>query len=74
MNIKQKLDWSDLRMIGKFDKANRWYPSIDVAEYFTPIRGPSRAWPHSYAKAAMTKKFANWLKSNHPALAEERGL
>lgn len=68
------LGWSSIRAIGKADNANRWYPSADVAPYFVSIRSPSRAWPHSYAKAAMTKKFATWLLANRPAVAARLGV
>jgi hypothetical protein len=68
------LDWKDLRILGKSDKANRWYPSAAVEEYFTSYRSPSRAYPHSYARAAMTQKFARWLKWNRPELAKKLGI
>ena len=32
-------------------------------------RASSRAWPNSYAKAAMTKKFRKWLAENRPEIA-----
>lgn len=50
----------DLYKMGEFDKAGRWYPNEDIAEYFTHIRSPSRARPLSYWKAAKTKKFFKW--------------
>ena len=68
------LDWTSIRRIGKTDNANRWYPCEAVADYFSSIRSPSRAWPHSYAKAAQTQKFARWLHENRPELAQELGL
>ena len=68
------LGWNSIRSIGKSDSANRWYPDADVAEYFSRIRSPSRAWPHSYAKAAQTKKFAAWLIENRPEIAARLGL
>lgn len=68
------LEWSDLRKIGRTDSAGRWYPAADIAEYFGPIRAPSRAWPHSYARAAQTQRFARWLLTNHPATARQCGL
>jgi hypothetical protein len=43
------LTWTTIRAIGTSDNANRWHPAPDVAEYFRPLRSPSRAWPHSYA-------------------------
>jgi hypothetical protein len=64
-----KLGWNDIKLIGRTDNAGRWYPSTEVVEYFYHIRSPSRAWPHSYAKAAQTKKFAQWLFDNKPELA-----
>ena len=68
------LNWTSIRAIGKTDNANRWYPNEEFAEYFSSIRSPSRAWPHSYAKAAQTKKFAKWLRENHPMTAKNLGL
>ena len=58
-----KLSWADIRPLGYTDKANRWYSNEDIADYFRGIRAPSRAWPHSYVRAAMTKKFKRWLDS-----------
>lgn len=68
------LDWTTIRSIGNTDNANRWHPTPDVAEYFSAIRSPSRAWPHSYAKAAQTLKFAKWLTVNRPDLAKQLGV
>jgi hypothetical protein len=67
--MKKQLNWADIKKIGKADGANRWYPCDEVAEYFSNIRSPSRAWPHSYAKAAQTQKFAKWLSENKPEIA-----
>ena len=61
-----ELDNVSVKRLGKFDGAGRWYPNGDVAEYFTHIRLPSRAFPYSYYKAAMTKKFCKWLRENQP--------
>ena len=55
-------------------KGGKWYPVEEVAEYFSGIRAPSHAWPHSYAKAAMTAKFAKWLLANKPELANSLGV
>jgi hypothetical protein len=62
--MKETLNWQDIRSLGKTDSAGRWYPNEDIAEYFTSLRAPSRAYPHSYAKAAQTYKFAYWLFAN----------
>jgi len=70
----KKLDWSQIYKIGKTDNGNRWYPCADIAEYFYSIRSPSRAWPHSYAKAAQTAKFAKWLAENRPVIAQKLGV
>ena len=70
----KKLDWQSIRLIGKSDNANRWYPCDDIAEYFSAIRSPSRAWPYSYAKAAQTAKFAKWLMENRPVIAKQLGV
>jgi len=67
--MKAVLNWKDINGIGRTDSAGRWYPNEDVAEYFNAIRSPSRAWPHSYAKAAQTLKFSNWLFANRLELA-----
>jgi len=68
------LGWGGIRMIGSYDSDGAWYPRDDVAAYFSAIRMPSRAWPHSYAKAAQTKKFASWLINNRPELAAQLGI
>lgn len=68
------LTWNTIRSIGKQDSAGRWYPCDDVAPYFSSLRAPSRAWPHSYAKAAQTKKFALWLLANRPDTAARLGV
>jgi hypothetical protein len=70
----KNLNWQDIRAIGKTDGAGRWYPCEDIVEYFATIRSPSRAWPHSYAKAAQTVKFARWLIVNRPAIAERLNI
>ena len=69
--MKETLNWGDLRALGRTDNGGRWHPNEDIAEYFNAIRSPSRAWPHSYAKAAMTSKFANWLFANRLAVAQQ---
>lgn len=61
--------WTDLRRLGRTDSAGRWYPRPEIAEYFIGIRAPSRAWPHSYAIAAQTVKFARWLEAQRPDIA-----
>ena len=70
----KKLNWQHLRALGKTDNGNRWYPSEDIAEFFSGLRPPSRAWPHSYAKSAQTLKFAKWLRDNRPDLAVQLGV
>jgi len=72
--MKQTLTWTDLYRLGKTDNAKRWMPCAEIADYFRAYRAPSRAWPWSYAKAAMTLKFARWLRDNHPELARAHGL
>jgi hypothetical protein len=67
--MTKTLNWTSIRAIGKQDKAGRWTPSAEVAEYFAHIRSPSRAWPNSMAKAAQTAKFAAWLTTNRPEIA-----
>ena len=69
------LDWSDLRALGRSDNGNRWHPSVEsIKSYFDGYRSPSRGWPHSYAKAAQTVKFARWLRANDAALADRLNL
>lgn len=68
------LTWIDMRKIGRSDNARRWFPNPDIAEYFSSLRAPSRVWPHSYAKAAQTVKFARWLADNRPAIAQQLGV
>jgi len=43
-----------------------WLPAKEYEEYFKHIRYPSRRWPYSYFKAAMTLKFVKWLKVHRP--------
>lgn len=77
MNTLQWPDlWNHLGM--ERDKAGRWYPGEDtpewVEEYLSGYRSPSRAYPHSYAKPLLTKKFAKVLAEKDPQLAEEIGV
>jgi hypothetical protein len=72
--MKTKLEWADIYRLGKTDNARRWTPAPEIADYFRSIRAPSRAWPWSYAKAALTIKFARWLRDTHPELARAHGL
>ena len=69
------LDWSDLRALGRSDNGKRWHTSVEsIKSYFEGYRSPSRAWPHSYAKAAQTVKFARWVRANDAALADRLNL
>lgn len=61
-----RLTWVELNRLGRTDNARRWWPCPEIASYFERIRPPSRAWPYSYARAAMTLRFARWLEVNHP--------
>ena len=83
MQVKHKprttLNWPDLWLSLGFesDNAGRWYPTEStekIQEYIYQYRSPSRAYPHSYAKAALTVKFAKWLCENEPELAVECGV
>ena len=74
MILLRTLTWSDLRALGRTDNANRWYPNGDIVDYFLSIRSPSRAYPHSYARAAQTKRFAVWLIEHRPDIAASLGL
>jgi hypothetical protein len=69
----RNLTWNDLNKIGTQDNSGRWYPIEEVREYFDKYRAPSRAFPFSYAKAAMTKKFAKWCEENRPDFAQKIG-
>lgn len=72
--MKKKLGWSDIKKIGTTDKGGRWYPVDALQSYFDHYRSPSRAWPNSYAKAAQTFKFAEWLIENHEETARRLEL
>lgn len=74
MEAKKVLGYLDIKRIGKFDNAKRWYPDDEIAEYFTNYRTPSRAFPFSYMRAAQTQKFARWLLANRPGVAKDLGL
>ena len=67
---QKTLDFEELKILGSWDKAKRWYPIDEVSSYFDNIRSPSRAWNSSYFKAAKTQKFLKWLKTNHSDLIE----
>lgn len=62
------LEWQDMKIIGEQDSKGRWWPCDEIEPYFVTIRTPSSRWPNSYAKAAQTVKFAQWLAAAHPAL------
>jgi len=68
--------WKDLGMTK--DKGGRFFPSEDTPEwvhdYCTQFRSPSRAWPYSYAKPLLTKKFAKLLCEKDPQLAIKLGV
>jgi len=64
-----RLHWSDLHKLGTYKKGGKWYPDERIAEYFRLLRAPSRAYPHSYSKAALTFKFARWLVEHRPEIA-----
>lgn len=72
---KSTLDWSDLwtEFGMKRDNGGRWYPSAGTPDYaknyLSNIRTPSRAWPHSYAKAMLSQKFAKLVVEYDPELA-----
>lgn len=46
------------------------------AEYINEngYRTPSRAYPNSHAKPLLTRKYAKWLRDNHPAKADALNL
>lgn len=74
IEMKQRLDWSDLHKLGTYKKGGKWYPDERIAEYFRFLRAPSRAYPHSYSKAAQTLKFARWLVEHRPEIARDSRL
>jgi hypothetical protein len=42
-------------------KGRVWKPNAElIAPYFSKIRSPSSAYPHSWYRAAITFKFRNW--------------
>lgn len=71
---KKTLDWSDLRHFGRQDNAGRWWPKAQFSTYFSHLRRPSRQWPNSYSKSALTQKFARWVVDEFPDLAKVCGL
>jgi hypothetical protein len=62
----RKFTWGDLYHLGKYSTGKKWYPIKEIERYFAYIRPPSHAFPWSYAKAALTYKFYNWLQENEP--------
>lgn len=75
---KLVLEWPDLFEMMHRDNAGRWYPDEgSVAEQYLGLHGyrsPSRAYPHSYSKPLLTRKFAKWLTEHHPAIARKYKL
>jgi len=75
---RQNIDWEDLFEMCYRDKGGRWFPNDDTpaAEYVEQngYRTPSRAWPYSYVKPLLTRKFAKWLREHHPAYADQLNL
>ena len=69
------LQWADLwDSLGlSRDKGGRWYAGDKspkwVQEYCSQYRTPSRAFPHSHAKALLTQKFAKLLCEKDAELA-----
>ena len=66
---KQTLSWHDLDRIGNTNAKQQWYPRKEIASYFDNVQEPSRDQPNSYARSALTKKFANWIIKTHPLMA-----
>ncbi len=71
---KSNLDWRDINKIGKSRGGKKWFPHGQFEHYFAGYRAPSRKWPYSYLRAALTKKFARWLIQNDPTTAVSCGL
>jgi len=65
---QKNLDFEELKNLGSWDNAKRWFPIDQIEDYFGSIRYPSRTWNNSYFNAAKTQKFLKWLKSNHSDL------
>jgi hypothetical protein len=68
------LGWRYLKRLGLYqDSASRYNYSSDtpiwIQEYLSNYRSPSRAYPNSYAKALMTKKFVKLFREKDPLLA-----
>ena len=61
----RELTGSDTARFGKWS-SGIWLPAKEYEEYFQHIRYPSRRWPYSYFKAAMTLKFVKWLRVHRP--------
>lgn len=48
--------------VGSYDKSGRWYPEGKDEEVMAPVRSPSRSFPYSYLKAALTIKHCAALR------------
>jgi hypothetical protein len=72
---RTSLNWNDLKKLGAWHgSARAWHPNESIADYFKNLRAPSRAYPHSYARAAQTYKFRDWLMEHKPEIASAMGL
>lgn len=77
---KTTLDFPDLWIYFGMSKDNggRWFPTDDtpdyVHEFLEGYRTPSRHWPHSYAKAMLSQKFAKLVVQKDPELAVKLGV
>lgn len=56
--------FADLHDIGRW-KGDSWYPDDPLGDYFLRIRTPSNQFPHSYQRAALTKKFMKWFRQKY---------
>lgn len=53
-----KLNFDTVRKMGHFDGANRFYLDPEfITDTSRAVRTPSRAWPYSILKHAMTCKY-----------------
>ena len=76
---KSSLGWKHLSELGMYrTRGDCIEPSLQtptyVTDYLSNIRSPSRKWPHSYAKALQTQKFAQVMVDHDPALSVRLGI
>lgn len=69
--------WPEIFKLCKRDSAGRYWPKTPFARAYIEkcgIRTPSRAWPHSYAKALMSKRFARSIIAHYHTANLEQAI